>query len=134
MYGGRSAMAKAEFNVGNKRLIITIRANDVQWSTLHVEEPEGIITLGSETLSIIKEKCINSLSSLDRQESLIYKNVNVVPIINLAEPHASVSASPLGDGGIELYLLDSNNKFYPFMKLTEPDLDRLIVFFESLIA
>jgi len=125
-------VAKTEFNVNNQRLIIKGNQEGIQYSSLFIESDELIEKLGSESLPIIKKKLLPILKTISSREPKLYRGVNIVHLINLSEPHAAISLSPLGNGDYEMYVLDINDRFYPFMKLGNDDMGRLINWIDEL--
>ena len=125
-------MAKLEFTANNQRLVISNKNNEIGWSSIFIERDDEIIPLGSEAMYIIKQKLIPIIKSINSKETKKYKGINIVPLMNLSEPHASIAASPKSDGGMELYLLDANNNFYQVMQLNSGDVNRFADWLESL--
>jgi hypothetical protein len=126
-------MAKLEYFAGGDRLVVSINEDSpVRYSTLFVESAERMVLLGSESLEMLKDKCIATLSTISTQKTGVYDGVRVFQVIILGEPHAALLASPLNDGGINLYLLDICSIFRKVMTLVKSDLDRLIVFLQQL--
>ena len=116
-------MAKLEFKADDKRLLLSVDTDGIKWCTLFIESDKKVVRLGSEMYEILKDK-FSVLQAAAEQKTIVYDGVSIFPIMNLSEPHASLAGSPIIDG-VELYLLDINNKFYPVMKLNNSDIDGL---------
>ena len=128
-----TSMAKHEFFAGTQRLIISSTNNgSFTWCTLFVETEDRLVALGSESLDILKKKLIPALRSIDTQKAQEFRGVNIFTLINMSEPHSSIAASPLDDGGLDLYMLDINNKFYRVMRLDRRNVDEFITWLDGL--
>ena len=125
-------MAKLAFTAGSQRLVISVGSDEIKWSSLFVERDDGLVPLGSESLPVIMEKLVPALRSVGRAPTKLYRGVGIVPLINLSEPHAALSAEPLGDGGVALHLLDANNEFVRVMRLSGQDFGRLVGWLDGL--
>jgi hypothetical protein len=118
-------MDRIEFFADNKTLVIELALDEwFIYGTIYLRNDNDLIKLGSEAFDKIREKFIKQLTT--PQDTSLYGGVAVYSIMNLGEPHAAIGASPTNDSGVVLYLLDFDLNFYPIMKLTKDDIDRLV--------
>jgi hypothetical protein len=125
-------MAKFEFFINDARIILSVMQNEAEWCYVFIESVDSVVRLGADTLERIKEKFIIELNCIPAQKTSIYRDVDVFLVTVLSEPHVIIYGSPVDDSGVELYLHDMNDNFYPVLRLTKQDIDRLIEWLEGI--
>jgi len=128
-------VVKFKFGVDDKWLVFDMVTNNTctiylfdgqDFNKLDLESEETISKLGSCFFTEIRDKFIEILSNIETYKTIEYAGANIIPLVNLSDPHSSLSVTPLIDGYFELNLLDFSHQFYPILIFDTHDKNRFL--------
>jgi len=109
---------------GNANLTLE---SDGNWSTLYLEEINGKIRLGEESLSDLKEKFLDTLGDIPNRKLKTYMGIdNTFYVTTLVAPLASMVASLQTDGSVEIYWSNKPKEFPKIATLTKEEVKQFV--------